>query len=44
MTAHEQLRGAMSDIVGVPPQHVSLFWRSRVALYAILEGWDRSRR
>jgi perosamine synthetase len=38
MTAHEQLRGAMSDLVGVPPQHVSLFWRGRVALYAILRG------
>ena len=28
----------MGDLVGVPPDHVSLFWRGRVALYAILRS------
>ena len=28
----------MGALVGVPPDHVSLFWRGRVALYAILRS------
>jgi perosamine synthetase len=36
--AHDQLRQAMSDLVGVPPDHVTLFWRGRVAFYAILRA------
>ena len=28
----------MGDLVGVPAEHVSLFWRGRVALYAILRS------
>ena len=36
MTERDELRRAMGDLVGVPPEHVTLFWRGRVALYAIL--------
>jgi dTDP-4-amino-4,6-dideoxygalactose transaminase len=28
----------MADTVGVPPDHVALFWKGRVALYAILRA------
>ena len=28
----------MGELVGVPPEHVTLFWRGRVALYAILRA------
>ena len=28
----------MGELVGVPPHHVTLFWRGRVALYAILRA------
>jgi perosamine synthetase len=28
----------MGELVGVPPDHVTLFWRGRVALYAILRA------
>jgi dTDP-4-amino-4,6-dideoxygalactose transaminase len=38
VTARDELRGAMGDLIGVPPEHVTLFWRGRVALYAILRG------
>jgi perosamine synthetase len=38
MSDHEQLRGVVSDLVGVPADHVTLFWRGRVALYAILRA------
>jgi perosamine synthetase len=38
MTSHEELRRAIGDLVGVPPDHVTLFWRGRVALYAILRA------
>ena len=38
MTPSDELRRAMGDLVGVPPDHVSLFWRGRVALYAILRS------
>jgi perosamine synthetase len=38
MTAHDELRRAMGEFVGVPPEHVTLFWRGRVALYAILRA------
>jgi perosamine synthetase len=30
----------MGEVVGVPPEHVTLFWRGRVALYAILRALD----
>jgi perosamine synthetase len=38
MTSHEELRRAMGELIGVPPDHVTLFWRGRVALYAILSA------
>jgi perosamine synthetase len=38
MNAHEQLRSAMGTLAGVPPDQVALFWRGRVALYAILRA------
>jgi dTDP-4-amino-4,6-dideoxygalactose transaminase len=38
MTGHTELRRAIGDLAGVPEQHVSLFWRGRVALYAILRA------
>jgi dTDP-4-amino-4,6-dideoxygalactose transaminase len=28
----------MGDLIGVPPEHVTLFWKGRVALHAILRG------
>ncbi len=39
MTARDDLRGAMGDLIGVPQEHVTLFWRGRVALYAILRAF-----
>jgi perosamine synthetase len=38
VTDHDDLRRAMGALVGVPPEHVSLFWRGRVAMYAILRA------
>jgi perosamine synthetase len=38
MTQHDDLRRAMGELVGVPPDHVALFWRGRVAMYAILRA------
>jgi dTDP-4-amino-4,6-dideoxygalactose transaminase len=38
VTPHDELRMAMGELVGVPPDHVALFWRGRVALYAILRA------
>jgi perosamine synthetase len=38
MTHHDDLRRAMADLIGVPPGHVTLFWRGRVALYSILRA------
>jgi len=38
MTDHDDLRRAMGALVGVPPDHVTLFWRGRVAMYAILRA------
>jgi dTDP-4-amino-4,6-dideoxygalactose transaminase len=38
MTGHTELRRRIGDLIGVPHHHVSLFWRGRVALYAILEA------
>jgi perosamine synthetase len=38
MTGHTELRRRIGDLIGVPHDHVSLFWRGRVALYAILRG------
>ena len=38
MTPRDELRQAIGDLIGVPPEHVTLFWRGRVALYAILRG------
>jgi dTDP-4-amino-4,6-dideoxygalactose transaminase len=35
---HDELRAAMGELVGVPPDHVALFWRGRVAMYAILRA------
>jgi perosamine synthetase len=40
VTQHDELREAMGDLIGVPPEHVTLFWRGRVALYAILRCLD----
>jgi perosamine synthetase len=37
-TAHDALRERVGALVGVPPHHVTLFWRGRVALYAILRA------
>jgi dTDP-4-amino-4,6-dideoxygalactose transaminase len=36
VTPHDDLRKAIGERVGVPPGHVALFWRGRVAMYAIL--------
>jgi dTDP-4-amino-4,6-dideoxygalactose transaminase len=38
VTPHDALRGRIGDMLGVPPAHVTLFWRGRVALYAILRA------
>jgi perosamine synthetase len=38
MSDHDDLRRAMGALVGVPPDHVTLFWRGRVAMYAILRA------
>jgi perosamine synthetase len=40
MTPDRELRIALGGLVGVPPDHVSLFWRGRVALYAILRALE----
>jgi perosamine synthetase len=37
-TAHDALRERVGYVIGVPPEHVTLFWRGRVALYAILRA------
>jgi perosamine synthetase len=37
-TPHETLRRRVGAMIGVPPDHVTLFWRGRVALYAILRA------
>jgi perosamine synthetase len=38
MSSHADFRRVIGDLVGVPPAHVTLFWRGRVALYAILRA------
>jgi perosamine synthetase len=38
VTSHDDLRLAMGALIGVPPDHVTLFWRGRVAMYAILRA------
>jgi perosamine synthetase len=38
VSAREELRRAIGDLIGVPAAHVTLFWRGRVALYAILRA------
>ena len=38
VTAHAELRRAMAELIGVPPDHVTLFWKGRVAFYAILRA------
>jgi dTDP-4-amino-4,6-dideoxygalactose transaminase len=38
MSGHAELRQAVGELIGVPAHHVSLFWRGRVALYAILRA------
>lgn len=40
MSDHDDLRRAMADVVGVPPDHVSLFWKGRVAMYALLRALE----
>jgi perosamine synthetase len=38
VSEREQLRRVVGDLVGVPAASVTLFWRGRVALYAILRA------
>jgi dTDP-4-amino-4,6-dideoxygalactose transaminase len=38
VTPHDELRRAIGDRVGVPAGQVALFWRGRVAMYAILRA------
>jgi perosamine synthetase len=38
VTPHDELRAAIGTLIGVPADHVTLFWRGRVALYAILRA------
>jgi perosamine synthetase len=38
VTAHDELRRAVGGLIGVSPDHVTLFWRGRVAMYAILRA------
>jgi dTDP-4-amino-4,6-dideoxygalactose transaminase len=38
LSRHDDFRRAVSDHVGVPPEHITLFWKGRVALYAILRA------
>ena len=38
MSAHDELRRRVGAMVGVPPEQVSLFWRGRVAMYALLRA------
>src|SRR4029078_606488 len=35
---HAQLRTPLGAMVGVPAEHVTLFWRGRVAMYALLRA------
>lgn len=35
---HDDFRRALGDVLGVPADHVTLFWKGRVALYAILRA------
>jgi perosamine synthetase len=34
----DEFRRAMADLIGVPAEHVTLFWKGRVALYALLRA------
>jgi dTDP-4-amino-4,6-dideoxygalactose transaminase len=38
VTPHDALRRRIGAAIGVPPEHVSLFWKGRVAFYAILRA------
>jgi perosamine synthetase len=38
MTHRDEFRRAIGDVVGVAPGNVTLFWKGRVALYAILRA------
>src|SRR4051794_11309390 len=38
MSSSDELRRVTGELIGVPPDHVALFWRGRVALYAILRS------
>jgi len=38
VSAHDELRRRVGAMVGVPPKQVSLFWRGRVAMYALLRA------
>jgi perosamine synthetase len=38
LTPQDELRTAIGELVCVPPGHVTLFWRGRVAMYAILRA------
>jgi perosamine synthetase len=43
VTRLDEFRRAVGALVGVPPEHVALFWKGRVALYAILRALDIGR-
>jgi perosamine synthetase len=43
VSAHDDLRAAIGRLIGVPPGHVTLFWRGRVALFAILRAFGVGR-
>jgi perosamine synthetase len=38
MSGQDDFRRGIADVVGVPADHVTLFWKGRVALYAILRA------
>jgi perosamine synthetase len=43
VSARDDFRHAIAGVVGVEPDHVSLFWKGRVALYAILRALGMGR-
>jgi dTDP-4-amino-4,6-dideoxygalactose transaminase len=38
VSPHDDFRRAVGDVIGVPGEHVALFWKGRVALYALLRA------
>jgi dTDP-4-amino-4,6-dideoxygalactose transaminase len=38
VTSHDLLRARVGEMIGVPAEHVTLFWRGRVAMYALLRA------